>query len=65
MDSPSSLRINPYQLCETPLVLAVVAAGSVRNFVCGGWSEKLERLLRLDKDHCGFAGCDGCTPICC
>ena len=28
MDSPPSPRINPYQLCEAPLVLAVVATAS-------------------------------------
>jgi hypothetical protein len=28
MDSPPSLRINPYRLFETPLVLAVIATSS-------------------------------------
>jgi hypothetical protein len=28
MDNPPSLRINPYRLCETPLVLAVIATAS-------------------------------------
>src|ERR671917_800754 len=28
MDSSPSLRINPYQLCETPLVLAAIATAS-------------------------------------
>jgi hypothetical protein len=27
-DSPPSLKINPYRLCETPLVLAVLATAS-------------------------------------
>jgi hypothetical protein len=37
-DSHPSLRINPYQLCETPLVLAVVATAS-RHGVSGRGSQ--------------------------
>jgi hypothetical protein len=38
MDSPPSLRINPYQLCETPVVLAVSATAS-RHGVSGRGSD--------------------------
>jgi hypothetical protein len=38
MDSPPSLRINPYQLCETPVVLAVSATAS-RHGVSGRGSQ--------------------------
>jgi hypothetical protein len=45
MDSPPSLRINPYQLCETPLVLAVVATAS-QHGVSGRGSPVRRKLMR-------------------
>ena len=66
MDSPPALRINPYQLCETPLVLAVIATAS-RHGVSGwvsasemsaNWSGRRHwRRLRMRGVNAGgFAG---------
>jgi hypothetical protein len=47
MDSPPSLRSNPYQLCETPLIMAVIATASRHEYPVGFRFRDLSAALAM------------------